>query len=322
MPTSPTTFVHDFHRYATLLHTTLTQSPKTFIPESETATAIQVERALSYSAALLDPTHPGDSIDLLLGAVDQPDLAHLASFTVIDSAGHHRPHYRGLLFYAAFQTFHLAYETLSTAAFGQWEEGLRPWADLLESQLTQIDLTPTHDADDDETESAIGNRQSTILSIPALKGSAATDAAWLALALHVAGKLYVRDAWTDLASDLFGKLTKSQQPTGAFLAATPSDNPETHTYHELLLLHAAASYAVQTEDRPLAASVARSAHYHLSNTQPDHATNHPWALFAFLWNPETRTLADQVLHSASTNPSPLSSILLADALYCLRLFLK
>src|SRR5688572_16115418 len=228
----PTTFLQDFQRYAGLLQSTLANSPKTFTPESETATAIQVERALAYPAALLDPKFPGDSIDLLLGAPDNPDPAHLASFSVIDRAGHHRTHYRGLLFYAAFQTFHLAYETLPTAAFGKWEEGLRPWADMLESQLTQLDLTATSDV---ETESAIS-------SIPARKGSAATDAAWQALALHVAGKLYVRDAWTDLASELFGKLTKSQQSTGAFLATTPADNPETHWYHELILLHAAATY--------------------------------------------------------------------------------
>ena len=308
----PATFLQDFQRYASLLQSTLANSRNAFIPESEAATAIQVERALAYPAALLDPKAPGDSVDLLLGAADNPDPAHLASFIVIDRAGHHRPHYRGLLFYAAFQTFHLAYETLPTSAFGKWEEGLRPWADMIESQLTQLDLTATSDV---ETESAIS-------SIPARKGSAATDAAWQALALHVAGKLYVRDAWTDLASDLFGKLTKSQQPTGAFLATTPADNPETHWYHELILLHAAASYAVQTEDRPLAAAVAKNTQYHLSNTQPDHATTHPWALFAFVWDPAARSLADQVLHAASTNPSPLTSILLADALYCLRLFLK
>jgi hypothetical protein len=308
-----------------LLQSALNSFPKTFSPESESASAIQVERALSYPATLLDPKSPGDSIDLLLGAADQPNLTHLASFTVIDRAGHHRPHYRGLLFYAAFQTYHLAYETLPTSAFGKWEEGLRPWADMLESQLTQIDLflpLPSGEGRGEGRRDENASQPANQNSIPASRGTAATDAAWLALALHVAGKLYVRDAWTDLASDLFGKLTKSQQPSGAFLAATSADNPETHWYHELVLLHAAASYAVQTEDRPLAAAVANSAKYHLDQTQPDHATTHPWALFAFVWNPQTRSLADQLLHAAGTNASALTSILLADALYCLRLFLK
>ena len=188
---------------------------------------------------------------------------------------------------------------------------------MLESQLTQIDL------------SGPGTEEVAPGSISASRGAAAADATWMALALQVAGKTYVRDAWTDLASDLFGKIARAQQPTGAFLTAGPGDNPETHWYHELVLLHAAATYAVMTENRPLAAAVARNCEYHLNETQPDHATNQPWGLFAFFWNPTTRSLADGMIHSAAalggatTNtPSPLTSILLADALYCLRLFLR
>src|SRR5205085_11090995 len=108
---------------------------------------------------------------------------------------------------------------------------------------------------------------------------------------------------------------------------------------------AAASYAVQAEDRALAGAVRRATAYHLNQTQPDHATAQPWALFAFIWNPETRSLADGLLHAqsmhaasdstgsaptggpaaadpegADTASSPLALMLLADALYCLRLF--
>jgi hypothetical protein len=313
MARAPSPFLEDFRRYATLLESTLNTSPLAFTPASESATAIQVERAIAYPAALLDPARITDSLDLLLQAADRPDLSHLATFAVIDRAGHHRPAYRGLLLYAALQTFRLTYETLPASRFGKWEEGLRPWADLLESQLTQIDLTPAQDG------SGLTTQHS---GLPALLGAAATDAAWMALALQVAGKIYIRDAWTDLASDLFGKLARSQHSSGAFLTASNSDNPETHAYHELLLLHAAAAYAVQTEDRPLAAAVARNTQFHLTQTQPDHATNQPWALFAFIWNPATRTLADGLLHAAATTQSALTFILLADALYSLRLFLK
>jgi hypothetical protein len=81
---------------------------------------------------------------------------------------------------------------------------------------------------------------------------------------------------------------------------------------------------VQTEDRTLAAAVARNAEFHLDQTQPDHATAQPWGLFAFIWNPRTRGLADQVLHAARVNqPEGLDGVslmLLADALYCLELF--
>jgi hypothetical protein len=294
-----------FRQYAALIESSLAAAPLGFSPESESATAIQVERGIAYPAALLDPKKPSTSIDLLLEAGDRPDLTHLASFAVIDRTGQHRPAYRGLLCYAAFQAFQLTYETVPANQFGRWEEGLRPWADLLEAQLTQIDLN----AD------ASGG-------LPAPLGGAATEAAWMALALQVAGKIYIRDAWTDLASDLFGKITKAQAATGAFLTTTPSDNPEIHWFHELVLLPATATYAVMTENRPLSIAVAKNAQFHVEQTQPDHATNQPWALFPFIWNSSTRTLADAALHSANTVRSPLTSILLADALYCLRLFLK
>ena len=83
--------------------------------------------------------------------------------------------------------------------------------------------------------------------------------------------------------------------------------------------------AVQAEDRPLAAAVKRNTEYHLRETQPDHATSQPWGLFAFVWNESTRPLADGLLHAAQTlrpenRSDGITSMLLADALYCLRLF--
>ena len=53
-------------------------------------------------------------------------------------------------------------------------------------------------------------------------------------------------------------------------------------------------------------------------------TNQPWALFAFIWNQQTRPVADGLLHAASIQSAGsaegLASMLLADALYCLKLF--
>jgi hypothetical protein len=312
MASSASTLLDDFGRYALLTESALAASPATFTPEAETANSIQVERGVAYAAAMLNPKEPSGAIDLLLEAGDRPDPDYLASFAVVDRNGHQRPHYRGLLFYAAFQAFQGNYETLGAGSFGKWEEGLRPWADMLEAQLTQV--PPLYAVESGEERPVI----------PASRGGVAADAAWMALALHVAGRIYIRDAWTDLASDLFGKIARGQQGSGAFLATTTSDNPETRWYHELVLLHAASTYAVQTEDRPLAAAIARATDYHASQTQPDHATNQPWGLFAFIWNSRTRPLADGLLHSASAmgERSPLTSILLADALYCLRLFLR
>src|SRR5205807_2662494 len=153
------------------------------------------------------------------------------------------------------------------------------------------------------------------------------EACWTALALQVAGKLFIRDAWTDLAGDVFGRLARRQRAGGAFLSADLSDNPQTRWYHELVILHAAASHAVQAEDRALAAAVARATRFHVNETQPDHATHQPWALFAFIWDPQARPLADGLLHNLSLHAtgeesaSPLTLMLLADALYCLKLFL-
>src|SRR6266850_762034 len=64
------------------------------------------------------------------------------------------------------------------------------------------------------------------LSALAARGGSAAEACWIALALHRAGKVYLRDVWVDLASDLFGKVTKAQQESGAFLQMSNSDNPE------------------------------------------------------------------------------------------------
>jgi len=271
---------------------------------AEDTTSVQVERGIVYRDAMLDPVTHTTRTDRLIEIASSDRLARTV---VVDSSGHHRPVYRALLVYAWLQAYHLLYETLPRSEFGRWEEGLRPWCDLLEAELTQI-AWPAG-------------------PIPAGRGSSATEAAWMALSLHVAGKIYIRDAWTDLAADTFGKITRAQAASGAFLTASRSDNPETHWYHELVILHAAASFAVRAEDRTVAAAVARNTVFHLKETQPDHATNQPWALFAFAWNEPTRLLADDLLHNANvlstgaSSPSGLSLILLADALYCLNLFL-
>jgi hypothetical protein len=292
-----------FRRYERLLRAAL---PATlpFQSTSESATAVQVERGLVFPAAMravdasLSPY-----VDRLLELSGSDRLPGLA---VIDGGAHHRPVYRPLLVYSWLQAFRIVYETLPRSEFGRWEEGLRPWCDLLEAELAEVEWLPG--------------------SMPAALGASAGESAWIALALHVAGKVYVRDAWTDLASHTFGKLIRSQQPGGSFLEPAASDNPETHGYHELVLLHAAASYAVQAEDRTLAAAVARNAEFHLRQMQPDHATSQPWAMFGFIWSPATRPLADQLLHSSSMNhPQGLDGVslmLLSDALYCLELFTR
>jgi hypothetical protein len=297
----------ELRRYASLIEPMLASSmldlPAVFAPEAEDARSVQVERGIVFPS-LLNGHWVSEKAEPANRLVELSHLSDIGDITVVDRRGHHRPVYRGLLVYAWLQAYRLAYETMPRDAFGRWEEGLRPWCDLLENLIGDVEWFdgPT----------------------PAGRGATIAEAAWMALALHVAGKVFVRDAWTDLAGDVFGKVTRGQQDSGAFLTASARDNPETYWYHELVILHATASYAVQAEDRTAAAAVARNGEFHLRETQPDHATTQPWGVFAFAWNPQTRSLADQVLHAASTQSAAgvdgVSLVLLADAVYCLRLF--
>jgi hypothetical protein len=288
----------ELRKYAALIESLI--ATPAFAHVTETATALQVERG-SIFPLVLSKSVPDERVERL---IELTRLGGLQRVAVIDAAAHHRPLYRPLLVYAFIQSFRTVYELLSRAEFGRWEEASRAWADLLEAELGDVVW--------DETFTL------------AARGANVADVAWTALALFAAGKAFVRDAWLDLASDVFGKITRAQQPSGAFLFASASDNPETHWYHELAILHAAASYAVQAEDRTLAAAVRRATAFHMAETQPDHATTQPFGAFAFIWNPETRSFADQILHGLQTtrtgSGADVAGVLLGDALYCLRLF--
>lgn len=291
--------------YASLIEGALSKSSgELFNSVSEGETALQVERGAIYTAALLGPPEPSATSSHVERLIRAAAGGVPPEVPVIDAGGHHRPVYRPLMVYGWLQAYRLWFEVLPRADFVRWDEALRAWCDLLEAELGSVRVS----------------EHGTSASL----GGAATEAAWSALALFTAGRLLVRDAWTDLASDTLGRLTRGQTAEGTFLIPGSSDNPETWWYHELVLLHAAASYAVQAEDRTLAAAVARASDHHLRETQPDHATSQPWGLFAFIWNERTRPLADQLLHASAMNRpvggDGVSLILLADALYCLRLF--
>jgi hypothetical protein len=294
-------WLESFRRYAQMLRSAIPAQPL-FAATVESATGVQVERGVVLPAAMT--SRDANFAPYVGRLLELSGSDRLPALAIIDREGHHRPAYRPLLVYAWLQAFRLVYETLPRSDFGRWEEGIRPWCDLLEAELGDV---------------AWQDR-----ATPAALGASVAEAAWTALALHVAGKVYVRDAWLDLASHTFGKLIRTQRPRGTFLDASPADSPEAHWYHELVILHAAASYAVQAEDRTLAAAVARNVAFHLNETQPDHATAQPWALFAFAWNSGTRALADQVLHAAQLNQPEgtdgISLMLRADALYCFELF--
>jgi len=305
-----------FGRYRGLIESLLRPAaadPRfSFTAEREHPISVQVERGMIFPAMLIDAVPAASTLAIVEPLIAVSTAAQLASLTVADQSAHHRPLYRPLLVYSWLQAFGLAYETLPRGEFGRWEEGSRAWCDDLERRLGEF-VWPAGE-------------------LPAPQGDLVAEACWTGLALHVAGKLFIRDAWTDLAADVFGKIARRRQPSGRWLASALSDNPEVLWFHELAILHAAASYAVQSEDRALAAAIRQATAALAAEVQPDHATNEPWALFAFIWNPQTRPLADGMLHATQSvaglstaggggrGGSGIVLMLLTDALYCLRLF--
>ncbi len=143
------------------------------------------------------------------------------------------------------------------------------------------------------------------------------------------GARYCTRVWSMLATDsdqsgrFFKALFEKQQPSGAFFAfnGNAGDNPEPWWYHELVMLHAVTSYAMLTGDATALAASHKAAAFHHAETQPDHATNQPWAIHAFIADPEFTPTADLMLLAAGVQQpdglGAISRILLADAAVCL-----
>ena len=224
---------------------------------------------------------------------------------VIDSAGNSRPAYLGLLVYCWARAF-APWRYISPEIIERRRNLLRSWCDVVEAELTEFNWP--------------------LGGVPAARGEDAAHAAWCALALYSGGSLLGARKRIDFASHTLGRFAAAQRGSGAFLTAAPTDNPETLWYHELVLLHAAASYAAQANDPLVTAAVMQAADYHVRQTQPDHATAVPWGLLAFIWRREARLLADGMLHTLKLQHprgvDAVSSMLLADCLYCLRLLAR
>jgi len=268
----------DLAHYAKLIESALAAAPPAFDPQAETNETIQVERGVVFPARLTGT--PIGTVEPWIAPLLTASSHDLNSCAIVDQQGHRRPAYRGLLVYAAPQAL-----SLTPDAPPQWQADLRPWVEAIASDLAQFAPPANPNA-----------------SLPAASGAVATAAAWNALALHVAQSVYHHDAWSRLAAGAFNQFARRQLPDGQFLIASSFDNPETHWYHELVILHAVASYAVQTGDATPLAATARNAAFHQAETQPDHATHQPWGLPAFLLDPATHPLADQLLHSATALP--------------------
>jgi hypothetical protein len=256
---------------------------------------IAVERGLAWPLLAGSPTSTAAFalIAPLLNVAFDLDAA-----TVVDAGGHVRPAYRGLLCYAAFHAIAASDRVLlndQAAAVLRWVETLR-------DEVQSAGLAPP--------------------DLPAAFRGEAAGVAWSALAVYRGGELLHDDRLIDWAGQVFHGLIACQRADGPYLLPSRSDNPEILWYHELQILHAIGSYALQTGDEAALASARRAAAYHLNETQPDHATNEPWGLPAFLCDPQTHLMADQLLHTAAVQQpgraGGVTLILLADTLYSLR----
>jgi hypothetical protein len=263
--------------------------PKSFIPTVEDPLTVQVERGMIYPLILGGGlAHNLDPIDRL---IDLSNNSCLEQITVVDVAGHRRPVYRPLLIYCWLVAMKLSPRD-------QWKDAIYRWCDVLGDSL--LNAAPT--------------------SCDAINGAEITKLAWEALAMQLAAGLFIEPMWTIASANAFATICQAQQRDGAFLKTSSSDNPETHWYHELVILHAMTSFAVHSRNDIAMQSAARNAEFHLRQTQPDHATSQPWGLLAFVLH--APLLADQVLHTITTQHpggvDGVSLLLLADALYGLR----
>ncbi len=123
-----------------------------------------------------------------------------------------------------------------------------------------------------------------------------------------------------------GSINAQIAPEGPIHPHTEEQAIELWTERELGALHALWRLS-QIRDQPHWRTRALdAARWHLRNTQPDNATNHPWAIQVFLdlWNrdPESnegldaRLYAETLLHNClttSAKPDPLSALILRDA---------
>lgn len=150
------------------------------------------------------------------------------------------------------------------------------------------------------------------LPLPACQGARAAQWVWEAYLRSLMGCRQSAE-WLRACIDRLS-------PTA--LIARVDDNPEPWWANELLILHALCSFARITRDESLVSPLMNCVEFHLKEIQPDHATNEPWAIHAFILHPEGNPTAETLLHAAMVNGSgtltPISRWVIRDALRALR----
>ncbi len=293
-----TTRASEIDRYIHLISRLIAPSMP-FVPEIETDTLVQIERATLFPLLSIGRA----------AANDFQRMNQLASRPVpganevLDRLGHRRPAYRGLLVYSWLRAIDLLNDFQAEAAHDVWKPAIQSGCRRLHVEIARPQW-PTG-------------------LLPATFGGTAVRAIWESLALRAAADRFAMPEWGDAARDVMRRVAKSRSLSGSFLTPGPADNLESFWYDELAILHAVASFAAQWPDELSPAIARQAAEYHARETQPDNATQEPWGLLAFILNERARSLADQMLHSVSVlypgGAIGVTSLLLADVLYCLRL---
>lgn len=124
------------------------------------------------------------------------------------------------------------------------------------------------------------------------------------------------------ATGHFRKLIDNQLETGQFVPQDPYASPDLHWFDELVLLHALASYAAVYSGAEYEGALRSAVDFHARETQPDHATNHPWALHAFARTEDGIVTAGMLLHANQSQNAgrldPVAQILVADAVLAMK----
>lgn len=125
------------------------------------------------------------------------------------------------------------------------------------------------------------------------------QAAWDAAAFApVPANSHLPDHPLGLAAEVITRITDAQKPSGAFFDFRKEDNAESWWFCELVTLHAIArwwSCAEPSSRASVRKAVTAAAQFHLHETQPDHATMHPWGLSAMILHPPATPLADWLI---------------------------
>ena len=209
--------------------------PPAFVPVCESPGVLQVERAIALAHALCGKR---------ANDVDRGGLPEAPGLRVVDHLGHARRVYRPLLACC------FARQAQIEGDIARYQPGLRAWAEALALPLQSMQWP----------KDALAER-----------GDALSEAAWHALALHAIGEALADKTCIEAGQSALLSAIALQAETGAYLRAGPSDNPETHWYHELLILHAVADFALISGEEAALRSASRAARYHRAETQPDHA---------------------------------------------------